>query len=315
MTSYARSILLLSLSSLSPAACNDVANVGGPRVDAGSDGSHSGKQPPDAVVSTPSDASPSECSLGSVTFRMTGAGLYQSSFSNPGDGVWWYSVSKEDGTPVDIFFNPNTEATCNSCAPLPANAIGQGCNGIPAGGVTASWAGISIGATSSCGGQQCEAVSCAPAGHYVARMCIGCTNFFDSGVNCIDVPFAYPTNAEVVAAFPDAGVADAGPNDPGSFVCGSGASSVTCSSNQYCEVSCESSAEIVPARDGGSCPPHSVSSCVDAGPSCHYQWDDGGAPGPACENAIPAYSCVDQAPSGCLPYGASNTFICACSLQ
>jgi hypothetical protein len=134
------------------------------------------------------------------------------SFGDPGDGIWWYSVTKADGTPVQIFLF-YTSTTCAACKELPV-PIGFSCSAVPDGGERASWNGVMIVGTSTCqnpmfgDGLPCAETTCAPPGAYVVKMCAARSaqecgeRNPDAGAACVSVPFTYPTAAEVVGQLP-----------------------------------------------------------------------------------------------------------------
>ena len=152
-----------------------------------------------------------------VTFHLqasTGdAGLLYARSSNPGDGIWWFSVADDDGTPVQLFLK--TATRCDACIDrlIP---VGFTCSSLPDGGVTAAWDGTIFTGESSClpppapndQGEpiSCDVPSCAPAGRYVVTMCASPTcSYVRDGVagnasqsGCVSIPFDFPSNAELV---------------------------------------------------------------------------------------------------------------------
>ena len=215
-----RHALTAALLSLALAACGQSlekpskGNDGGP-VD--------GRVATDVPVAVPTDApvardagSDGACvSAGSVTFRLQasaadGGRFYARSLADPGDGIWWYSVAKADGTPLQIFLEQAN--SCNDCreAIVP---IGYGCSPLPDGGVTGGWDGIAVTGFGTCldssePGQgalsiSCDETTCMPPGRYIVTMCVGCADArlrpADGGSSpCVSVPFDYPTSTEVV---------------------------------------------------------------------------------------------------------------------
>jgi hypothetical protein len=172
----------------------------------------------DAHTDAATDATSGADGCAAVSFRVQappdgGAGyVLEESFGDPGDGTWWYSVAKADGTPVQIFLF-YTSTTCAACKPLPV-PIGGTCFVMPDGGARASWSGVMIVGTSTCqnpmfgDGLPCAETTCAPAGAYVVKMCgwrsaqeCGGGNP-DAGAACVSVPFTYPTATEVVGQLP-----------------------------------------------------------------------------------------------------------------
>ncbi len=184
---------------LSFAACGGQAIDPSP----GADGPDAG---PAATSSAPVGGSPSP--NGVTTFRMVtaaaGAGyVYASSFADPGDGVWWYSVATAAGEPLDIFMDGQIPS-CSTCGSKGA-AIGSLCDALPPAGVTASWDGfVALEGTSTCGaGTSCIPYAYAAAGDYVVTMCAGCAGLEqDAASPCISVPFHYPSGEEVVGTLP-----------------------------------------------------------------------------------------------------------------
>ncbi len=182
---------------ISFAACGGGDGLGGKRVDAGPDG-----------ACTP---------LGSIVFRMEAPPLdggyrYLLSLGDPGDGVWWYSLETPDGSALPIFLPPGTFSTCDVCEPK-AEPIGQACGTVPDGGVSAGWGGYTVTGTATCESPStsstpaypvgCATTRCLPAGHYMVKMCGGrgvCP--YGDAATCVEVPFEFPTDAEVVGRLP-----------------------------------------------------------------------------------------------------------------
>lgn len=101
-------------------------------------------------------------------------------------------------------FRTSGEAYCATCTGAPVG-VGSGCGAIPSAGVTASWDGFAItgGAATCGGGTACLASEFMPAGDYVVTMCSGCVEQSpDAGVQCVSVPFQYPSSAEIVGTLP-----------------------------------------------------------------------------------------------------------------
>jgi hypothetical protein len=193
------------------AACGPRDALGGRPADGGTDA------PPSDAART--DASQdSACSpLSSVVFRMEappidGGYYYVSSFGEPGDGVWWYSLEMPDGSAVPIFLPPGASSICNVCDARP-NPIGFACETIPDGGVSRGWGGYTVTGTASCETQAtssspaysigCATIRCLPAGRYLVKMCGGrgmCAG--GDAATCVEVPFDFPTDQEVVGTLP-----------------------------------------------------------------------------------------------------------------
>jgi hypothetical protein len=164
--------------------------------------------PPTAADAGPTEAGPADAggpgiSLGTVTFRMTAAAnassyTYASSDGDPGDGIWWYSVTTADGGYVMIFV-PGAGTTCDTCNNM-GIPVGYSCYTLPDAGITATWDGISYPGSSTCGGgTQCAIRKYVSEGEYVVHMCAGCDfTVTDAGPDCVNVPFHYPTSAEIV---------------------------------------------------------------------------------------------------------------------
>jgi hypothetical protein len=209
-----------------PAGCRNLpAGPGGGSVGCcpcGSDSNMDGGV--DGVTTDASEdtGAPGCVSQGSVTFRMqapTGDAGYNAltSFGNPGDGNWWYSVATADGNPLQIFLSPGpVTATCEPCAPYEVPG-GGGCNPVPPdSGVTATWDGTAVTSISTCewspGSHQaseaisCQVIQCMPAGKYVVTMCGSeledCSSTDGEAGACVSVPFQYPTSSEVVGYLP-----------------------------------------------------------------------------------------------------------------
>lgn len=152
--------------------------------------------------------------IGGTLFRMEapphdGGYWYRSSFGDPGDGVWWYSVETPDGSALQIFLPPGARSLCGDCDPK-AYPIGQQCSPIPDGGVTGGWGGFTVTGTSTCqpvptssysGPAGCATIQCLPAGRYTVRMCAG-GGPCPTSETCVDVPFDFPTDAAVVGHLP-----------------------------------------------------------------------------------------------------------------
>jgi hypothetical protein len=148
--------------------------------------------------------------LGSVVFRMEappidGGYYYVTSFGDPGDGVWWYSLETQDGSALPIFLPPSVFTTCDVCDPAP-DPIGIACGLIPDGGVSRGWGGYTVTGTGTCGAyvQGCATTRCLPAGRYVVKMCGGrgtCAG--GDAATCVEVPFDLPTDQEVVGTLPE----------------------------------------------------------------------------------------------------------------
>jgi hypothetical protein len=145
--------------------------------------------------------------IGSVVFRMEappidGGYSYVSSFGDPGDGVWWYSLETPDGSALPIFLPPSTFTTCDVCDPAP-DPIGFSCGAIPDGGVSRGWGGYTVTGTATCGANAlgCATTRCLPAGRYLVKMC-GWRGTCTTGdaPTCVEVPFDFPTDQEVVGA-------------------------------------------------------------------------------------------------------------------
>jgi hypothetical protein len=151
------------------------------------------------------------CAQGTVTLHMQaapGAGDHYdtASFGDPGDGVWWYSVAKADGTPLRIFLSQAT--TCGACrnAAIP---LGRLEGELTDTGVRATWDGVALTGTATCSSSgttmPCDTSICVPAGQYVVTMCADRdpnASGADAGTTCVSVPFEYPSNTEIVGTLP-----------------------------------------------------------------------------------------------------------------
>jgi hypothetical protein len=139
---------------------------------------------------------------------------YITSFGNPGDGNWWYSLAEADGSPVQLLLT--AYATCDACDELP-DPIGFGWSVVPPdGGATTTWDGTAVTGISTCQGSAtspqgpgpfaCNTFGCMPAGEYVVTMCavdsVQGGLLEDAGTHCISVPFHYPATSDVVGNLP-----------------------------------------------------------------------------------------------------------------
>ncbi len=116
------------------------------------------------------------------------------------------SITREDGTPVDI--RGGCVASCDDCRPIACPAACRPPGTIGATGVTSTWNGTTF-ETSTCGqGTQCAKTHCAAPGTYVAHMCGYPSKPQDGGVSgvcqavtqtptCTDVPFTWPPTGTV----------------------------------------------------------------------------------------------------------------------
>ncbi len=195
--------LLLPLAAICSAGCGAIAGAG--PGDATSDGGAG-----DATSQgTGMDVTIPVCAAPSVTLRMQAPSgtsyLYAQSFSEPGDGVSWYSVAKADGGTLQILWMDLH--ICASCTSQDV-AIGYDCSSIPDGGVAVTWNGTTVSGSSTCGTppESCDTIGCAAPGEYIATMCAGCPgspNQREGGFGpCVHVPFHYPTTGEVVGNLP-----------------------------------------------------------------------------------------------------------------
>jgi hypothetical protein len=178
---------------------------GGQAVDPSPDTAGSTSNTSAPVGAPPYDAG---ASVGVTTFRMQAsesdvAYVYASSFANPGDGVWWYSVATSSGEPLDIFMT-GENPYCETCG-MAAVPIGSACGTLPQAGVTASWDGLVVlGGESTCGaGTSCITTAHVPEGDYVVTMCAGCPDLQpDAASPCVSVPFHYPSGGDIVGTLP-----------------------------------------------------------------------------------------------------------------
>ncbi|HXX66644.1 MAG TPA: hypothetical protein VEK07_05665 [Polyangiaceae bacterium] len=197
--------------------CTGMAFTAAPP-DGGSGGPHGdGGEPPsaadasdaadvgsrDADGGSPSDAA-GTCASGSIEFEMDIApGVSTVYCAGSGScGTWLSILPAGDGGALTI--DMPCMAQCGVCQPVACPAIAcVAATPMTAAGVTQSWDGTFY-ASGTCGSQDlaCITPSCAPSGHYVARMCANATTALDAAPNacegatttatCVDVDFDWP---------------------------------------------------------------------------------------------------------------------------
>lgn len=136
----------------------------------------------------------------------------------------WLSIVTAQGAALGLI--RGCVADCANCQPVACTKVCAVPGVLGDAGATSSWDGT-YQQPSTCGSSSlaCSATECAPAGQYVAHMCVyaespdaafsyGCTNRTPTTPTCVDVPFTWPpdggttTLVGVVGGSTDAGAGD-----------------------------------------------------------------------------------------------------------
>jgi hypothetical protein len=192
----------------------------------GADSSFGGATTDDAgtcgAYSTAATSDGSECPSGTVQFTLDlGADSWWAgnSYDNASSEANWLTIDCPSGTllPMEIA-GYESLVDCSTCEATWSEAIGFGwaLYGVDAGSfsnsppIQGSWSGMYF-TPGTCGpsATPCMNLQCAPAGRYVATMCVCGESAFDSMVDtctsltCLHVPFDYPAPVTVTATLPD----------------------------------------------------------------------------------------------------------------
>lgn len=174
------------------------------------------------AYSTAATSDGSECPSGTVQFTLNlGADSWWagSSYDNASSEANWLTIDCRSGTllPMEIAGNESL-VDCSTCEATWSEPIGFGwaLYGVDAGSfsnpppIRGSWSGMYfIPGTCGPSATPCMNLQCAPAGRYVATMCVCGESAFDSMVDtctsltCLHVPFDYPAHVTVTATLPD----------------------------------------------------------------------------------------------------------------
>jgi hypothetical protein len=198
-----------SLLSLFAVACALVAacagrSVGG--IDDGADGggARDGSAPTDGAPPGDGGKRGTPCTGAPAAFELTSTSGSAYCVGATDCNNTWLTLLRPDGSPLTTA--RDCIADCDEC-------LAVGCTGacpqpynMPAGGLKGAWNGTHY-IQSACGAErmQCALAQCAPAGKYIARMCVrratsdggpgGCQGV--ATPTCVEVPFEWPATGPV----------------------------------------------------------------------------------------------------------------------